>query len=230
MLGHRFIPGDTRVSQDLADTPAMIRRVFADRWFRLAFVVLTLYEGIQGLRDTVSVVVVAPTFGPLGLLLPPLLQLVSVVLAMGASAMLFLLLYPLLPFKQGILKAIALAVLLLSLFLLGTGGDQRLILTIDQITIGRFIYYLSAPLLAGVVIDLRLIKPAKAEGQDATGKEQPTPSVKFGIKSFWAKVEEYAGLVGGIFSLVAPTLYASLHNLPLLTNYFQLLKLLSALG
>ena len=226
-LGARARSGGGAAWQALAAGPRLIRQVCADRWFRLAFTILIVYVGIQGLGDTLAVVEVDLALGPLGMLLPPLLQLVSVVLALTADALLFLLVYPLLPFKQAVLKAIVLGALLWSVFLVGTGGDPHLIPVIDQFAIGRFIYYLSAPLLVGAVIDLRLAQPAPSAGQPTPTGQPPAAS---DVKGLWAKAEKYAGLAGGILSLLAPTLYASLQNLPLLTNYFQLLKLISAFG
>ena len=53
------------------------------------------------------------------------------------------------PFSVGYLKALVFGAYLVTLFLVGVGADERLIITLPELLIGRAVYYLSMPVLIG---------------------------------------------------------------------------------
>jgi hypothetical protein len=205
--------------------------VFRERVFLVGLVILTVFDASYGLAATPSVIATfSPTFGIFRQFLPPILLILSILLSFLSTSALFLLLYPLLPFKEGSLKAVVFSLALLSLFTFGIGSDHRLVASLEQLLVGRFVYYLSIPLLAGIILDVKQMvasEPgAEVQGKSGEAPESPISRFRKGLKGYLEQQENILGTIGALASLVAPTLYAAVLNQPLVTTYFQILRVL----
>ena len=138
------------------------------------------------------------------------LLLVSIVASFLAQAALFLVVYPLLPFSVGYLKALVFGAYLVTLFLVGVGADERLIITLPELLIGRAVYYLSVPVLIGIYLDL---KQHSGAAPDA--------------KPYLERLRTQINIAGAIASILAPAIYASVAKSPVVTSYFDLLNQLA---
>jgi hypothetical protein len=213
---------------------AVLRRfsmVFRERIFLIGLVILTAFEASYGLAATPAVIATFnPSVGIFRQFLPPILLILSVLLSFLSTAALFLLLYPLLPFKEGSLKAVVFSLALLVLFTFGIGSDNRLVTGLEQLLIGRFVYYLSIPLLAGIIIDVKQMiagEPgAEMQGKVGEAPENPINRFRNGLKQYLEHQEHILSTIGALVSLVAPALYAAVLNQPLVTTYFQILRVL----
>ncbi len=202
--------------------------VFRERIFLIGLVILAAFEASYGLAATPAVIATfSPTFGIFRQFLPPILLILSILLSFLSTTALFLILYPLLPFKDGSLKAVVFSLALLSLFTFGIGSDNRLVTGLEQLLIGRFVYYLSIPLLAGIIMDVkqRIAGEPGAEMQGKPGEAPESPISRFrkGLKQYLEQQEQILSTIGALVSLVAPALYAAVLNQPLVTTYFQIL-------
>jgi hypothetical protein len=153
-----------------------------------------------------------------------LVLLASIVMTFLALGALFLVVYPLLPSRIGYIKALAFGAYFLVLFLVGIGADERLIVTLPQLTIGRAIYYLAVPVLIGVYLDLTYRPTAATSGKPA----QPaltTPSST--ADAYLDRLRSRIGAVGAIVSILAPSLYASVAKSPVVASYLDLLNQLA---
>jgi hypothetical protein len=170
--------------------------------------------------------VLAPKLGVLRFLLDPVLLFLSATLSFLATGGLFLILYPVLPFKEGYLKAIGFAAGLWVIFILGVGADDRLVIALPGMLAGRFIYYLSAPLLAGIYMENQTEREAeKADGR-ASKADKKVVKTGFSIERILDPLKSLLGPVGSLISLVAPGLYAWFSGQPLITSYFDVLDVL----
>ena len=138
------------------------------------------------------------------------LLLVSIVASFLALAALFLVIYPLLPFSVGYLKALVFGAYLVALFLVGVGADERLIITLPELLIGRAVYYLSVPVLIGIYLDL---------------KQHARPASD--AKPYLERLRTQINIAGAIASILAPAIYASVAKSPVVTSYFDLLNQLA---
>lgn len=160
----------------------------------------------------------------------PLLNLVSVFVTFTSVALLFVLVFPHLPFTAGYVKAVWFAVFLLFIFLLGLGTDDRLILSLPSILIGRALYYLSAPLLIGVYLDINNYMQNENTRRIAEGKKEKPLSFPDAARQYFGNLRRSIGGLATILSLVAPPAYNSLSSQPVVITYFSLLENLVGLG
>ena len=112
------------------------------------------------------------------------------------------------------------------IFVLGVGGDDRLVTVLPAMLVGRFVYYLSTPLLIGIYLELYFEPQAeKAMGavKVASGK---TPLSGRTLRQILDPLKSVLGPLGSLLSLVAPALYAWVSNQPLVTSYFDVLQVL----
>jgi hypothetical protein len=169
--------------------------------------------------------VLSPTLGVVRFLLGPVLLFLSVALSFLATGGLFLLLYPALPFKEAYLKAIAFAAGLWLLFVLGVGADDRLVIALPSMLAGRFIYYLSPPLLVGIYVQFQSEREAQA-AEGAPAKPGKEAGAGFSLDRIFEPLKNLLGPLGSLASLVAPGLYAWFSGQPLVTSYFDVLEVL----
>jgi hypothetical protein len=205
--------------------------VFRERIFLIGLVILTVFETTYGLAATPDLIVTfSPGLGIFRQFLPPVLLVLSILLSFLTTGALFVMLYPLLPFEAGPLKAVFFALALLSLFTFGIGSDNRLVTGLEQMLVGRFIYYLSIPLLIGVILDVKQMIAGEPEpekkGISEKEPESPMSRLRNGLKQYLEQQERILSTVGALVSLAAPTLYATIFNQPLVTTYFQILRVL----
>ena len=138
--------------------------------------------------------------------------MVTIVASFLALGLLFLVVYPLLPFGVGYLKALVFGAYLGALFLVGVGADERLIVTLPQLLIGRAVYYLSVPVLIGIYLDLKQHSP------------RPQSDPVADAKPYLERLRTQINVVGAIVSILAPAVYASVAKSPVVTSYFDLLN------
>jgi hypothetical protein len=204
--------------------------VFRERIFLIGLAALVIFETIYGLAATPAVIATfSPGFGNFRQFLSPVLLILSVLLSFLSTGALFLLLYPLLPFNDGSLKAVFFSIVLLSLFTFGIGSDNRLVTSLEQLLVGRSIYYLSVPLLIGVILDVKQAIASKEPEVQATpeaAQESPANRFRNRLKQYLEQQEHILSILGALISLVAPALYAATLNQPLVTTYFQILRVL----
>jgi len=218
--------GGTRQNDDTfgVDIRRRGKLVFGNRIVPIAILVLMIFAIVNDLTSTYAnemQVFLTPLVAPLVI---PLLVVVSVFLTFTSIALLFILLYPFLPFQTGYMKAVAFALVLFLVFLFGIGTDERLIMSLPNILVGRVIYYLSVPMLIGVYLDVNDFmqkenKRRSAEGEDSKGIDFQTAS-----PLYFKDLRGLIGTLAGIVSLVAPTVYAFLSSQPVMVTYFSLLE------
>ncbi len=156
-----------------------------------------------------------------------LVLLASILLTFVALGALFLVLYPLLPSRIGYIKALAFGAYFLMLFLVGVGADERLIVTLPQLTIGRAVYYLAVPVLIGVFLDLSY-RPVAISAPTSGEPAPSTPTTPSGAASAYLdRLRSRISTVGAIVSILAPSIYASVARSPVVTSYFDLLNQLA---
>jgi hypothetical protein len=170
--------------------------------------------------------VLAPSLGVIRFLLSPLLLFLSVVLSFLSTGGLFLLLYPSLPFREGYLKAIVFTLGLLVIFIFGVGGDDRFVTALPVMLVGRFIYYLSAPLLIGIFMEVYIAEETRkaSQGTEKTAEKKEVTGYAFNQMS--DPLKRFLGPLGSLISLVAPALFAWVSNQPLITSYYDVLEIL----
>ena len=153
-------------------------------------------------------------FWPWGGLLAPFFVFLSIALSFVSLALLFLLLYPLLPFQAGYLKASCFAVAVFLIFLLGIGTNRIFLSAPISIFMGRFIYYLSIPLLITFYLEVENSNQAQKQGFGSAAL------------TYMKELKSKVMVVASIVSILAPSLYALAKEQPFLTNYYTLLELL----
>jgi hypothetical protein len=218
-LALRYKPAaPRRAPAAIPDVPERFRLVWRTPFVWIGLVALA---GFVITNDvTGSSAVLSPGLGVLRFLLAPVLLFLSVALAFLSTGALFLLLYPYLPFREGYLKAILFAAGWWLIFILGVGADDRLAVALPSMLAGRFIYYLSAPLLIGIYIEFRMDRDRAASAaakRDRSG---------FSLQRIFDPLKELFGPAGSLISLVAPGLYAWITGQPLVTSYFDVLDVL----
>ncbi len=201
-----------------------VRAVGGSRLIWFGLLVLSIFIVSNDVTHTAEIL--APNLGVARFLLEPVLLFLSVLLSFMASGALFLLLYSLLPFKEGYLKAIVFTVGLWLLFVLGVGGDDRLVTVLPAMLVGRFVYYLSTPLLIGIYLEIyfeRQVGKATQVVKKTSGKASISGRT---LSQILDPLKSVLGPVGSLLSLVAPALYAWAANQPLITSYFDVLQVL----
>jgi len=164
---------------------------------------------------------ISPLLTPIAI---PLLAFVSVFLAFTSTALLFVLVYPLLPSTSGYMKATLFAVFLFLVFLFGIGTDDRLIASLPNILVGRVIYYFSVPLLIGIYIDINEFMQNENIRLTSEGKDEKAVNFQTAGSMYLKKLQGLMGTLAGIFSLVAPSIFALVANQPVIMTYFSLLE------
>ncbi|HEX7588233.1 MAG TPA: hypothetical protein VF478_07955 [Anaerolineae bacterium] len=205
-----------------------IRSLWKSRFVPLGIVLMILFAAQSGLQSTTAVL--GSSLGLLGTIVMPLLLLISIIQGFLAIGALFILVYPVLPFKSGFLKALALALFLLSLFIVGTGADDRLISTFESLIVGRLVYYVSVPLLIGLYFDIVQFMRTEQEKQVADGKTAAPLTIDQAAPMYFKRIQGLVGTVGALASLVAPGAYALFAGTPLVTTYFDILGKLAAVS
>src|SRR5262249_4984780 len=140
----------------------------------IGIVLLIVFTFERRLTDTAAY---AEAFEQWAVGIENVLLLVSIVTSYVAQAALFLVLYGVLPSRIGYIKALTFGAYLCAMFLIGVGADQRLIVTLPQLVIGRAVYYLSVPVLIGIYLDLRQ-HPLRLPGAETTGQGPRTTDSK----------------------------------------------------
>lgn len=208
----------------IPDIPSRFRAAWRSPFLWIGLFTLSIFVISNDITNSAEVL--DPKLGMIRFLLDPILLFFSVVLSFLATGSLFLLLYPSLPFHKGYLKAIVFALGLMAIFILGIGADDRFVTALPTMLVGRFIYYLSGPLLIGIFMEVyteRETKKAKNRTEKKTEKED-IPGYSF-IRIF-EPLKSFLGPLGSLVSLVAPALYAWASNQPLITSYYDVLEIL----
>jgi hypothetical protein len=185
----------------------------------IGLLLLALFTFENSLTNTVAY---AEAFPQWTVGLQTLVQFVSIVMTFLALGGLFLLVYPLLPSRIGYIKALAFGAYFLILFLVGVGADERLIVSLPQLTVGRAMYYLAVPVLIGIYLDLRY-RPLPAPPVPPTA----SPSPGSGAGAYLDSLRGRISTVGAIVSILAPPIYAAVAKSPVVTSYFDLLNQLA---
>jgi hypothetical protein len=206
---------------------ARFKQVWNGRFVPIGGALLVLFALQNGLQNTTGVL--RPAFGVLDLPLLPALLLVSIVQGYVGIGALFLFLYPIVPFKAGYLKAITISTFLMLVFILGVGSDSQLVESLDDLIVGRFIYYAGIPLLIGLHFDIVHFMRSERARQKAEGKKPEPLTFRAAAPKFFGQLKISIGTVGSVAALVVPGLYARAMDDPLVTTYFDLLERLSGL-
>lgn len=201
--------------------------------------VLVLVAVQNGLPSASAVVgasagVAAPVLGPA-------LLLCSVAESFAALGLLFLIVYPLLPTRAGYAKAVIFALFFLALYALGIGADNRLIFDLEMLAVGRFIYYLSVPLLIALYLDISDSRDTEHERHEETIRAalvvgappehlEPEEGFAASAGAYLQRLRGRMNALGGIVALAAPSLYALFSGVPLVTTYFDVLNRLLVQG
>ncbi len=199
-------------------------RAFGNRLVPFAVLILMIFAIGNDLSSTYAnemQVLLPPLIAPLVI---PLLVFVSVFLTFSSIALLFILVYPFLPFKTGYLKATVFALGLFLVFLFGIGTDDRLIVALPNILVGRVIYYLSVPMLIGVYLDIHEFMQKENKRRAAQGGEQKAINFQTASSLYFKDLQGIISTLVGIVSLVAPAVYAFLSSQPVIVTYFDLLE------
>jgi hypothetical protein len=220
-LGIAWVANGVRRSPDDTSPDALVARaeLCARSAVPIALVLLTVFAFTNSLTSTAPFAQDGP---PRALWFEPILLLVSIVAGYLAQAGLFLLVYPLLPGRTGYVKALAFGGYLLVLFLLGVGADERLIVSLPQLAIGRAVYYLSVPVLLGVYLDLKQRSLGRTSGASGAAAD-PGPDTK----TYFERMRAQINLVGGVASILAPPIYAAITRSSVVSSYFSLLDQLA---
>jgi hypothetical protein len=190
----------------------------------VGMVLLAVFTFENSLTNTVAY---AEAFTQWTVWFQSLALMASIVMSFIALGALFIVVYPLLPSGIGYIKALVFGVYFLILFLVGVGADERLIISLPQLTIGRAMYYLAVPVLIGVYLDLTYrptVIPAPIAGEPAASASPP-PSR--GAGTYLDRLRTQIGMVGAIVSILAPSIYAAVAKSPVVASYFDLLNQLA---
>jgi hypothetical protein len=218
---------DNRFGRELHEKSAL---VFGNRLIPLSLVILILFAIGNDLARTYGHQINVD-IGPLpASLVPALLDIVSVFLTFTSVALLFVLLFPYLPFTPGYAKAGAFAIFLFLIFLFGIGTDQRLIVPLPGILVGRVIYYLSVPLLIGMYLDINEYMEKENKRRSAEGKNEKPISFQDAWRQYFGNLSGSMGALTTILSLGAPAVYGFLSGQPVIGTYFGLLENLAVFG
>lgn len=187
----------------------------------LALIVFAVAHDLSSLYASELNITVSWLAAPLVI---PLLDLVSVLITLVSVAILFVLVYPFLPSKAGYMKAVLFASFLFFVFLFGVGTDDRLILSLPNILVGRVIYYLSVPMLIGLYFDIDEFMEKENQRRATEGKDEKPVNLQTAGSMYLRNFQGLLSTLAGIFSLLAPSIYAFVSNQPVITTYFSLLE------
>ncbi len=227
-LGIAFIRARASSAQANQDFGARLRIAWQSRLIPLGVGALILFAAQNSLQSTTAVI--GASLGMWGAVLMPVLLFFSIVQGLLAVGVLFILIYSALPFKAGYLKALVYALFLLLIFVVGTGSDDRLISSFETLIVGRFIYYVSVPLLIGIYLDIVDFIETDFTTQTAAGKTPTKLTIAQAAPLFLKQIKGITGMVGSIASVVAPGAYAIFAGNPLVTTYFDVLEKLVTLS
>lgn len=195
----------------------------------LGILVLMIFATLNNLSSTYSndlQVLLSPFVAPL---VVPLLSAISVFITFASIAWLFVLVFPFLPFKTGYLKAAVFALILFVVFFFGIGSDVRLIDSLSNILIGRFIYYVSVPMLIGIYLDIHEFMQQENQRLSPEGEEKKGITLREASTQYFKNLQGIMSTLAGIVSLVAPTVYTFLSGQPVMVTYFNILEKLISL-
>jgi hypothetical protein len=121
-------------------------------------------------------------------------------------------------------KAAAFSLGLFLVFLFGIGTDDRLILSLPNILVGRVIYYVSVPMLIGVYRDINEFMKKENKRRTSQGEEENVLDFQAASSMYFKNLRGILGTVASIVSLAAPTVYAFFSSQPVILTYFDLLE------
>lgn len=197
-----------------------LRSAANSRFVQLGLVLLVVFAAEHGLRTTTAVL--GNSLGVWTTLGVPLLLLVSVVESFLAIGLLFVAAYPVVPFKAGYLKAVVFSTWLLLIFVVGVGSDDRLLANLFTLVVGRFVYYLSVPLLLGLYFDIDAFRRTElAKGPDGPPREL---TFQKAAATYLQGVQGQLGAASALLGIVAPRAFAAVSGAPLVANYFDLME------
>jgi hypothetical protein len=203
-------------------------QAFGNRIIPLGILILMIFATLNNLSSTYAndlQVLLPPLVAPL---VVPVFAVISVFVSFSSIAWLFILVFPFLPFTTGYLKAGVFALLLFLVFFFGIGTDPQLIDSLPTILIGRFLYYVSVPMLIGVYLDIQEFTQQEDERLSKDGEEKKGIN-REAVSLYFKNLQGILGMVVGILSLVAPALYTFLSGQPTMVTYFDLLEKLISL-
>ena len=195
----------------------------------LAILILMVFATLNNLSSTYSSdlhVLLPPFIAPL---VVPLLSAISVFITFSSIAWLFILIFPFLPFRTGYLKAAVFSLFLFLVFLFGIGANTRLIDSLSNLLIGRFIYYVSVPMLIGIYLDIHEFMQQENERLSPEGEGNKRLTLREASSQYFKNLQGIMSTLAGIASLVAPTIYTFLSGQPAMITYFDLLEKLVSL-
>jgi hypothetical protein len=216
---------DAGVANGLRDR---LQELWGSRVVPFGIVVLIVFMAQQDYRSTTTLLA-----GGLGLwadaLLLPTLSIVTIVLQFASIGLLFVMLFPVLPFRSGFLKAVTFSLFLWLVFVVGLGADDRLLANWEHVAIGRFIYYLSVPLLIGLYADVNKVASARL-GQQGESEDSTRSSFDTETSVGIGQIQRIAGGVAAIATLVTPAAYTLVTGVSVVTPFFQLMAEIAALS
>ena len=208
----------------ILDIPNRFQAVWHSSFLWIGLLSLSIFVISNDVTNSAEVL--DPKLGMIRFLLDPILLFISVVLSFLATGSLFLLLYPSLPFREGYLKAILFALGLMTIFIFGIGADDRFVTALPTMLVGRFIYYLSGPLLIGIFMEVYTEKETRKAKNGTKKKTEREDAQGYSIIRNLENLKSFLGPLGSLISLVAPALYAWAFNQPLITSYYDVLEIL----
>jgi hypothetical protein len=201
---------------------ARIRNAWRGRFVPLGLVAIVGVAAANGFASTTAVL--SPRFGLFALFLAPFLLLLSLLLTLFAIGVLYTLLYPALPGGQPYMKALIFGLFLWTIFVLGVGGDDRLITTLGTILAGRLIFYLSVPVLISLHFQAMARIPERPE---ATGEKiDLAKRLREGLRASFSDLKSLWATLSAPISVLAPALYSTISGQPMFSSYFDLLDVL----
>jgi hypothetical protein len=203
-----------------------LKLAFGNKIIPTAILILFLFAAINDISNIYGTELQISTFPQWAPIVIPLLAAVSVSLTFSSIAILFVLVYPFLPSRAGYVKAIILSLFLFLVFLFGIGTDDRLIGVLPSILVGRVIYYLSVPMLIGLYFDIHEVVQKENKRLASAGGEKKRVTLQSASSLYFKNLQGIAGTLAGIFSIVAPTVYAFIFSEPVFVTYFDLIRLL----
>jgi hypothetical protein len=206
----------------MAGAAERMKNAWRGRFVPLGLLVIVGVAAANGFTSTNAVL--SPRFGVFALFLTPFFLLLSLLLTLFAIGVLYTLLYPTLPGGQPYVKAVTFGVFLWSIFVLGVGGDDRLIASLGSILVGRLIFYLSVPVLISLHFQAmaRIPSQEKALGEEVDLAKRLRESLRASfsdLKSLWATLS-------APISVLAPAVYSAISGQPMFSSYFDLLDVL----
>lgn len=222
LLNSHLHSGKTFQERIMEGAAERFKKVWQGRFVPIGLVLIVSVAAANGFASTTAVV--SPRFGLLAGLMIPSLLLLSLLLSLTSIGILFILVYPALPSDTPYVKAMVFGFFLWLIFLLGVGGDDRLITSLGSILVGRLVFYLSVPLLISLHEQALARLPASEEGREM---DMPlSKRVSKTLRDSFSDMKSLWDTLSAPISILAPAVYSAVFGQPMFSTYFDLLDAL----